>query len=444
MPRSSKRTGENDTCTQEAAARWQARLDKAGAVVERALPEGLLAEPPHAVLFYDLDLIEERIQELQAAFPTGALHAVAVKACPITTLLRRTRDLGCGAEAATKVELRQALRAGHSPQKVVFDSPAKTREELQYALDHGVHLNADNLQELDRIAELVPREAPPGRSIGVRVNPGLRAGEIAATSTAAPGSKFGVSLLDDKEALLARFRRYPWLNALHLHVGSQGCSMELLVENARAVADLAAEIDELVGAKRITTLDLGGGLPATYRLDEPKPSLAEYARALEQAVPQLFTGQWNLITEFGRKVWANACFALSRVEYVKRSGGRPIATIHLGADMFVRTAYVPDVWHHEVSVLDSEGKSKGGELVGQDVAGPLCFSGDLVAKDRDLPIIHTGDHVLIHDVGAYTLSMWSRYNSRRSPSVYGFCDASDELELLRAGETEEDVLRFWD
>ena len=135
---------------------------------------------------------------------------------------------------------------------------------------------------------------------------------------------------------------------------------------------------------------------------------------------------------------------MSRVEYTKVSHGRRIAVTHLGADMFPRTAYLPDTWHHEVSVSDASGAPKSGQVVGQDVAGPLCFSGDLIARDRALPPIEVGDLVVIHDVGAYTLSMWSRYNSRLSPPVYGWMEDSKELVPLRRAETIEDVVRFWD
>ncbi|UCE59953.1 MAG: hypothetical protein JSU63_21225 [Phycisphaerales bacterium] len=137
--------------------------------------------------------------------------------------------MGCGAEAATAAELEQALRAGFAPQRMVFDSPAKTVEKLHRAITCGVHINADSLQELDRIATLVKDGLQP-TSIGARVNPKVGAGEIEATSTAVPGSKFGVSLRDNSVELRDRFKRYPWLTGLHVHVGSQGCDVELLTE----------------------------------------------------------------------------------------------------------------------------------------------------------------------------------------------------------------------
>ena len=151
------------------------------------------------------------------------------------------------------------------------------------------------------------------------------------------------------------------------------------------------------------------------------------------------------MTEFGRLVNAKAGWAASRVEYTKQAGGRRIAVIHLGADFLVRPAYVPEVWRHRVTVHGSAGMPKAGPVVSQDIAGPLCFSGDLVARQRDLPLTEPGDWVVIHDAGAYTLSMWSRYNSRQAPAVYAYeADAAGvKLQQVKPAETVDDVLRFW-
>jgi diaminopimelate decarboxylase len=126
------------------------------------------------------------------------------------------------------------------------------------------------------------------------------------------------------------------------------------------------------------------------------------------------------------------------VEYTRPDG---IAVIHLGADAFIRTALRPEEWFHEVEVFDPEGRPKSGPLTEWSIAGPLCFSGDFVARQRLLPPIEPGDVIAIRDTGAYTLSMWSRYNSRLAPAVYGFDGGA--LRLLKARETTGDILHFW-
>ena len=116
---------------------------------------------------------------------------------------------------------------------------------------------------------------------------------------------------------------------------------------------------------------------------------------------------------------------------------------HVGADLLLRECYHPNDWFHEFTVVDSKGKIK----IGTDknrymIAGPLCFSGDIVARDLSLPAVTEGDYILIHDVGAYTLSMWSRYNSRQIPKVIGY-NSANGFELIKAREHKEDLFDFW-
>jgi len=414
-------------------------------VVQEAIEQGLFDAPPHAAVIYDLDCMKDRIGALHAAFPRETLHTLAIKACPLTKLLQRAVELGCGTEAASAVELEQALRVGAPPENIVFDSPVKTVAELRRALSAGVQINADNLQELERIAGLVASgPAPIPVSVGIRVNPEIASGDIEATSTAIPGSKFGVSLRKHSRDLVECFARYPWLNGLHVHVGSQGCDVSLLTAGVARTVEFAGEIERRCGSGRISTFDLGGGLPVAYRAGERAPSFADYADTLRRNVPSLFSRDWRLITEFGRAVWAAAGCVVSRVEYTKESSGRRIAVVHVGADLFLRAAYMPEKWYHELSVYDASGRAKESDPIEQDVAGPLCFSGDLIARGRRLPLIEPGDHVVVHDAGAYTLSMWSRYNSRLSPAVYGHSNDRNGLELLRRGERVFDLLGFWD
>lgn len=420
--------------------------EEMSAALRAALEGGMAGPDDTALVLYDLDRVRDRALEAVAAFPGTALHAVAVKANPlppVLSLLAATHPR-VGAEAASLPELRLALEAGFEPGRVQFDSPAKTAEELDFALGAGVRLNTDNFQELERVASWVEAHGQPRGVVGLRVNPEVGAGRIASTSVAGAGSKFGAPLSACRADILDAFDRHPWLTGLHVHVGSQGCSLDQLCAGTRAVLDLAREI----GARRpgqVRVLDLGGGLPATYAAEDPKPSIADYAEALRRACPELWGGGLEVCTEFGRAVHANAAFAASRVEYVKDHGGPPIAVIHLGADMFLRECYNPGDWRHEVLAADPSGRLRRGESAPHRVAGPLCFQGDFPARDANLPALESGDWLLVRDAGAYTLAMWSRYNSRQMPLVLGYERRADGLafRVLRARESVEDVLRFW-
>jgi diaminopimelate decarboxylase len=407
-----------------------------GPTIERALSAGLLDEESPAALFYDLDAFRDQLRSLTGAFP-GALHALAVKACPLPALLRTAIDAGFGLEVASEGELAIAERLAAPASRVVFDSPAKTRREIAAALSAGHRLNLNSLEELARVAEVMERPSPPRpASIGLRVNPEIEGARIEATFTAGRGSKFGVPLDADRGAIREAFAEHPWLDGLHVHAGSQGVPLDRLIDAIARVVELAGELTARGATIRV--LDIGGGLPVRYRPSDRAPDFAAYAGALEQRVPGLFAGPWRIITEFGRAVFARCGFAASRVEYTQRGG---VAVIHLGADLFVRPAYRPDDWHHEIEVFGPTGQPKVGPITAWSIAGPLCFSGDFLARGRPLPPIEEGDILAVRDAGAYTLSMWSRYNSRLAPAVYGFDQGG--FQLLKPREAVEDLLRFW-
>ena len=140
---------------------------------------------------------------------------------------------------------------------------------------------------------------------------------------------------------------------------------------------------------------------------------------LQQHAPSLFDGRYRVKTEFGRSVFAKNGFIVSRVEYTKISGGRHIAITHAGAQVATRTVFMPDHWKIRVSAFGPDGSPKSGPPVEQDIAGPLCFAGDLVAIGRPLPLIEPGDHVVLHDTGAYYFSNPFLYNALPAPAVYG-------------------------
>ena len=118
--------------------------------------------------------------------------------------------------------------------------------------------------------------------------------------------------------------------------------------------------------------------------------------------------------------------------------------IHVGADLFLRKCYRPEDWHHEVFVVDRSGKIKGGtDKNNYVIAGPLCFAGDMIAKEIQLPVVEQGDYIIIQDTGAYTLSMWSRYNSRQIPKVIGYIEEGKEFEIIRDRESLDKIVEFW-
>jgi diaminopimelate decarboxylase len=410
----------------------------------------LIREEDTAVVFHDLDLLRERVLRLGSAFPENTLHCIAIKTNPLLKILEFLRDLGTGAEAATIGEVMLALKAGFPPGKIVYDSPVKTVRELEYALQQGIHINIDNFSELKRVKNIL-RIQPSESTFGLRINPQVGYGTIAETSVAGEYSKFGIPITTRRADILRAFLEQPWLTGLHLHIGSQGYSPDLLVKGAGVMYDLMLEIDEARKSHNLDPLrivDIGGGFPVSYSSEKEAPSMEEYAREvtapwLSRRVREGGMGMGNrLITEFGRWVHVNTGFTVSRVEYVKREPGINTAMIHLGADMFVRECLSPSGWDHEYSVLDRYDNLKTGvDPVPYNLAGPLCFAGDIVAKNVRLPVVKAGDYIVIHDTGGYTFCMWSRYNSRFAPRVIGI--RNGKPEILKEREGFYNILDFW-
>jgi diaminopimelate decarboxylase len=417
------------------------RIEK---IFQKAIREHWIREEDTAVMFHDLDYLRERILHLCSLFPANTLHALAIKANPLIRIMEFTRNVSpqIGVEAASIGEVKLALHCSYDASRIIYDSPVKTHSELEEALNMGIALNIDNLAELDRVGEILEKRSTSSK-IGIRVNPQVGTGSIAESSVAGEYSKFGVPVRQHRMKLLEVFKEKPWLTGLHLHVGSQGCPLELLVEGVRVIDELRKEIVQITGLEnRIQFVDIGGGMPVRYTSDQHVPTMQEYADLLRSEVPELFTLHSSLFTEFGRWVFVNSGWTASRVEYVKKDPGINTAMIHTGADLFVRECLNPHDWRHEYSVLDKTGKLKTGRSDSLwNLAGPLCFSGDILAKNVPLPEIEEGDYIIIHDTGGYTFSMWSRYNSRNTPRILGYRDG--DFEILKERESMDQIISFW-
>lgn len=412
------------------------------------MEQGLLNEAQPVAALLDVAGIRASAASLRAAFAAvtdaPVLHAFAVKASPLVPVLALLREEGIGAEVASPGELALARAAGVGAESTVLDSPAKTPSELREALALGIAVNADNPQELARIDALVS-SAGSRSPLGLRVNPQVGRGAIGALSTATPTSKFGVALRDDgaRDWVVRAYLDRPWLTRLHTHSGSQGMPLTLMAQGIQAVYELAEEINTAVGRQQIDTIDIGGGLPVNFASDEENPTFAQYAGLLREQVPGLFDGRYGLVTEFGRSLLAKHGTVLARVEYAKTAGSRPIAVTHAGVQVATRTVYDPISWPLRIAAYDSKGVAKAGADVPQDIAGPACFAGDLLAEARPLPLLDQGDVIAALDTGAYYFSNHYGYNSLPRPGVHGFVAAADgsvRFATVRAPQSVAEIV----
>ncbi|MGW2513184.1 diaminopimelate decarboxylase [Streptomyces scopuliridis] len=439
--------------------------------VRAAVAQGLISESEPVVALLDVAGIRASAAALRTAFDevtapgTAVLHAFAVKAAPLVAVVRLLGELGIGAEVASPGELALARAAGVRPEHTVLDSPAKTTAELREALALGIAVNADNPQELARIDALIdsgpgsgpgpgpgsgpgPVSGPVASPLGLRINAQVGGGSIGALSTATATSKFGIALRDEgaRAWVVQAYLDRPWLTRLHTHSGSQGVPLERMAEGVRTLYELAEEINAAAGRRQIDTLDIGGGLPVNFTSDEETPTYAAYARLLRETVPGLLDGRYGLVTEFGRSLLAKHGTVLARVEYAKSAGGRPIAVTHAGAQVATRTVYDPASWPLRIAAYDAGGRRKKGPAVAQDIAGPACFAGDLLAENRPVPLLEQGDLVAALDTGAYYFSNHYAYNSLARPGVFGFVAAPGaagggvRFATVRAAQTVAEIV----
>ena len=282
-------------------------------VLQNAIQNEHLCEDKPSALILDLEAFRSRCRELHDAFHRTGLrddkvrHMYALKALQLPALVQEVNSLSLpmGIEVATFGELSIALHAGCHTDHMVFDSPCKTTKELEYAVRNHIYLNVDNFQELDRVDRIIQNHDQQSDSdldveslrIGIRVNPVVGSGAIKATSTATVHSKFGINLDENRHELKDRyFEHMPWLNGIHAHIGSQGCSIEMIAEGIAKIVDFVEEINAAHPAMdRITTIDIGGGLPVNYLGVEHKPSFYDLVEELKVCSILLISEQCQFV-----------------------------------------------------------------------------------------------------------------------------------------------------
>ncbi|KTT04867.1 diaminopimelate decarboxylase [Pseudomonas oryzihabitans] len=357
----------------------------------------------------------------------GLPHLVcfAVKANSNLGVLNALARLGAGFDIVSRGELERVLAAGGDPHKVVFSGVGKTRDDMRRALEVGVHcFNVESTDELERLQQ-VAAELGVVAPISLRVNPDVDAGTHPYISTGLKENKFGIDIAD-AEAVYARAAELPNLEILGVdcHIGSQLTSLPPFLD---ALDRLLALIDRL--AERgivLRHLDLGGGLGVRYR-DEQPPLAGDYIQAIRERIEGR---QLTLVFEPGRFIVANGGVLLTRVEYLKHTAHKDFAIVDAAMNDLIRPALY-QAWMAVEPVAARQGEARRYDLV-----GPICETGDFLAKDREL-VLAEGDLLVIRSAGAYGFSMSSNYNTRgRAAEV--MVDG-DQAHLVRRRETLEEL-----
>ena len=361
------------------------------------------------------------------------LTCFAVKSCSNLAVLRLFSTLGGGADIVSGGELYRALKAGIDPRRIIYSGVGKTDEELRYALDSEILMfNIESEQELERLQQIAVEQEMTA-PISFRINPDVDPQTHAYISTGLAENKFGIPI-EDAERIYVKAKSMANVNILGVscHIGSQLTDISPFTETLHKVKLFV----ERLGRHEITIkyLDLGGGLGVRYQ-DEKPPHPQEYARALKEEMGGL---DCTLILEPGRVIVSNAGILVSRVLYTKRNQAKNFVIVDAAMNDLAR----PSLYgaHHDIQpVLRKEGQATGEVTEKADVVGPICETGDFLAKDRELPIFEPGDLMAVMSSGAYGFTMSSNYNSR--PRAAEVLVSEDQFYVIRERETYETLIR---
>jgi len=353
----------------------------------------------------------------------------AVKANSNLSLLRLLSDEDAGFDIVSGGELFRVLRAGGNPARIVFSGVGKTADEITAALQAGIHsFNCESEPELALIDALAHRRGVQAR-VALRVNPDVEADTHAYISTGRLAHKFGVNI-GEAEAMYERASRHENLlfEGVSCHIGSQLLNTAPVFEAVDRVLALIERLREM--GLPIQEVDLGGGLGVAYTAEETAPSIGDFVRALCSRV----TGRGLHITiEPGRSIVGAAGILLTRVLYRKTTGDKEFVIVDAAMNDLIRPALYGA--HHEILPV-RQGVER---TIVADVVGPVCESGDFLARGRTMPEALPGDLLAICTAGAYGFAQASNYNSRPRPAE--IMVEGSAWKVIRERETYEDLIR---
>jgi len=395
-----------------------------------------------AYVYSKATLLHHYRQIATAFAPVNATICYSIKSCGNINICRLLAKEGCGFDVTSGGELYRAMAAGAQPGKIIYAGVGKTDLEIREAIEAGIAaFNIESeaeIENIDRLAGLLGKKAVGA----IRINPDVDPKTHQYTTTGKKETKFGVDI-ERAERVFEQFRDLQnlRLGGIHIHIGSPVYEIQPYVEAVKKTVEL---IDRLMArGHRIEWLDMGGGFAVNYERPDQALPITEHARAL---LPLVQGKPYKIALEPGRYITGNAGILLTRVLYRKSGGTRQFVIVDAAMNDLIRPVLYDSfhfIWPAKPDdsnippERDRQMMPTDGEVV--DVVGPICESGDFLARNRPLPRTQRGDLLAVFTAGAYGFAMSSNYNNRpRAPEVLVDGEA---YRVIRRRETYEDLVR---
>ncbi len=401
-------------------------------------PEAIASEYGTPVYVYNEEIIRKSMETVEGVitkYPYTANYSV--KANTNIEILKLALEEGLNCDAMSPGEITLLLKAGFPPEKIFFVSNNVAAEEMQFAIDKGVIVSLDSLDQLDRFGQI-----NPGGRCAVRINPGVGAGHSEKVITAGKKTKFAIAE-EDIDKIFEIVDKYDLkIVGINQHIGSGFLDPKPYIDAVTNLLRIADRFDNL------EFIDFGGGYGIPYhKLDDEKPFPMEDFKVKLEPVLDEFVQRYGKTPLFksepGRYCVAEGSVILSRVQAIKVNAGIKYVGCDTGMNTLIRPAMYDSYHDIEVirdgKVVDRDGNN---DMETVNVSGPICETGDLIAKGRLLPKAKTGDLLAILDTGAYGYSMASSYNSRPRPAEV-MITREGKVVQIRRRETIEDLFRLF-
>lgn len=386
------------------------------------------------------ELIKDRYRKLKqvldSEYKKNEIH-FAMKANSNLSILKILDSEGASFDCTSAGEIYTCFKAGISSEKIIFTGNMFTNDDFKYALENNVHVNLDSISQLRRLAKVYDDLGKEKKIISFRINPEFGAGHHSHTITAGKTIKFGI--LDNQvidaysKATEFGFKKF----GTHIHIGSGIINP---YDFEKAIDKYLSIIVNLADTLDITFefIDFGGGLGIPYRPEEDPLDLEVYKniviKSFKELVQRSDFGEPKLIIEPGRYLSAEASIILTQINTIKNNGFKMFAGTNAGINTIIRPAMYNS--YHHIIVCNEKTKEK---TLTYEIVGPICESGDVIGKNRQLPELKEGDYLAILDAGAYGFTMSNVYNSR--PRSAEILLSNGQIYKVREAETFDDILK---